>query len=1071
MKLKGKLLSGLLALTTANFMLPPTADGAPPLNIGAPVTVQATPEGLNDNGDGRFVSWNVTNKGYEFKLYDSEFNVIKEFTLNVMVSVGTPTSVTVVKGAEETSSYFLTDRLFNSDDLYEVLFTSGDLYNERGQFLGVLNGNYVYVPDADNIYVGGSNIIEEVEESQVWIDKYNASLPVWLKETMSLIDGTVLHSDFGAPAIGMMADAAGTDVVGGSDGYNWFISPQDYELHNSLTALSNVMPYLFGYLTIDRCNHLIKNLKGQEASATKATILANAYAIRAWSYMALAQRFQFTYYGNESKPCVPLVDEFNTSDLSTTGVERATVRDTYAFILADLDRAIELLGGNSTEAETISPDAPKMMVSIAAAYGLRARANLIMHRYPEAEADARKAIAEFDGRPYMISEIHPGGFTNLNDDSWMWGLRYTENETVGLVNFQSFMSPFCAGYSGVSPRRINMSLFNQIPATDVRRGLFLDENSQSSALAEHQYTVVRMPYVSVKFGAERDLDSWTAIGRPVDYPLMRVEEMYYIVAEALAMNGNTDMARSYLLAFVNEHRDPAYTLSAGITPSQLRDEIWRQRRIEFWGEGLSFYDLMRLAKGVNRIGGGYPERHVYNIAPDDNLLLLRFPSRTTEFVNAALTEANNNPEATPPTVYSEEGEMLPDVDYAYWYDEGNTWNYYGDYIEYTPKPSDLHDGWEMITTSPNGIGTITIHYDPVTGKVEVPLQKIPEFSNDYIADSYTYFNTEEYADASRATKRNGRGYDMKLDLVRFQYEGDVAVHQHRRKVWIGEQPSPIVTTASENPMQTFGYYFTEAETETITVSMSVPEGYKLYLDILPIEESYWENLLKLTPYTGETQISRTLDKGRHALLYMMYDEEGNLRRTGSSELIIAPLRFKDTMEEYGEWTEWKNISGCQYQFGGLINGSLNGDCLIRRNAEYPSLVNIRLLTSTDPLFNGVDRDIIIDLDTSLASIPRQDTGIQLDGYESVYVADSYTFLKSLYYITENKLYDDTLLGLHVIYEVSDGENLNSLEGTELLRLPAPISYILSEEYHSTPATMASEAASLKLNQNIKPTRK
>ena len=61
--------------------------------------------------------------------------------------------------------------------------------SERGQFLGVLNGNYVYVPDADNIYVGGSNIIEVVEESQVWIDKYNASLPTWLKETMSPIDG------------------------------------------------------------------------------------------------------------------------------------------------------------------------------------------------------------------------------------------------------------------------------------------------------------------------------------------------------------------------------------------------------------------------------------------------------------------------------------------------------------------------------------------------------------------------------------------------------------------------------------------------------------------------------------------------------------------------------------------------------------------------------------------------------------------------------------------------------------------------------------------------------------------
>lgn len=50
----------------------------------------------------------------------------------------------------------------------------------------------------------------------------------------------------------------------------------------------------------------------------------------------------------------------------------------------------------------------------------------------------------------------------------------------------------------------------------------------------------------------------------------------------------------------------------------------------------------------------------------------------------------------------------------------------------------------MITTSPNGIGTITIHYDPATGKVEVPLQKIPEFSNDYVADSYTSLKSLYY---------------------------------------------------------------------------------------------------------------------------------------------------------------------------------------------------------------------------------------------------------------------------------------------------------------------------------------
>lgn len=124
------------------------------------------------------------------------------------------------------------------------------------------------------------------------------------------------------------------------------------------------------------------------------------------------------------------------------------------------------------------------------------------------------------------------------------------------------------------------------------------------------------------------------------------------------------------------------------------------------------------------------------------------------------------------------------------------------------------------------------------------------------------------------------------------------------------------------------------------------------------------------------------------------------------------------------------------------------------------------MITTSP--NGIGTITIhYDPATGKVEVPLQ----KIPEFSNDYVADSYTFLKSLYYITENKLYDDTLLGLHVIYEVSDGENLNSLEGTELLLLPAHISYILSEEYHSTPATMASEAASLKLNQNIKPTRK
>lgn len=145
------------------------------------------------------------------------------------------------------------------------------------------------------------------------------------------------------------------------------------------------------------------------------------------------------------------------------------------------------------------------------------------------------------------------------------------------------MSPLAvSGYSSVTSRKINASLFSQMPASDVRRSLFLDGNGQSTALSDNQRPYIRpIPYLGVKFGASRYYDGGTDFDAS-DYPLMRVEEMYYIVAEAMAMAGRVDEARSYLLSFVNEHRDPAYTIPAGVSPAQLRDMIWMQRRIEFW---------------------------------------------------------------------------------------------------------------------------------------------------------------------------------------------------------------------------------------------------------------------------------------------------------------------------------------------------------------------------------------------------------------------------------------------------------------------------------------------------------
>jgi hypothetical protein len=226
-----------------------------------------------------------------------------------------------------------------------------------------------------------------------------------------------------------------------------------------------------------------------------------------------------------------------------------------------------------------------------------------------------------DGRPNARKEA-------LN--SWN-GLYAT---TSGWLRSFSNSAYSCATQTYVC---INTLLWNKIPDTDVRKGWWVDENLESPLLEGLKWPgfddvanaddggdakLPYLPYTNVKFGCNPIA---TDVNEE-DMPLMRVEEMILIQAEAKA-HSDAGTAKSILENFVKTYRDPSYSADAG--GRTLLDEIWFQRRVELWGEGFGVFDNLRLDKPIVRSHGegtsNIADAFRFNLDSQDPWLRMRFP--------------------------------------------------------------------------------------------------------------------------------------------------------------------------------------------------------------------------------------------------------------------------------------------------------------------------------------------------------------------------------------------------------------------------------------------------------------
>lgn len=463
--------------------------------------------------------------------------------------------------------------------------------------------------------------------------------------------GSSRHDDYGYGSLMMLMEHRGQDLVGLDTGYNWY----SYELALDDHDYSWVFTRMFWsqmYSQIYACNQLCKVIDPETTDNELMFYLAQGYGMRAFAYFNLAQMYQFTYVGNESKPCVPILTEANADAASVDGCARATVQEVYDQITLDLNNAISLLEKSSTE----RPD--KRYISAAVAYGLRARVNMVLNKWSEAASDAQQALTLSGATPYSMADVSKPHITNINDNAWLWGVLVEETDRVvtsGIVNWPSHMGSLNYGYASVGAwRMVNKKLYNSIPSTDVRKGWFLDGDGVSASLTATQQAYIAQAgapaYTQVKF-APYGGELGTSVNA-CDVPLMRAEEMHLIIAEAQAMGGDATQAASTLQNFVTTYRDPAYKCIA-TSAEGVRDEVWMQRRIELWGEGHSYFDLQRMKKAIDRRGGGYEAHLVYVVEANDPIRIYLVPESEVQS-NALIDKADNNETAGIPTPVADE---------------------------------------------------------------------------------------------------------------------------------------------------------------------------------------------------------------------------------------------------------------------------------------------------------------------------------------------------------------------------------------------------------------------------------
>lgn len=473
-----------------------------------------------------------------------------------------------------------------------------------------------------------SSCIEETEPTDVATQEQiqqsssaSEALLMAMPASMNTADASIYsskswHVAFGYGAMMYIRDCETGDFGLSATSYShWTAFSHNRYLGQDYLYMQYVWNYY--YEAILSTNNVIGGVDPESATSDQLGALGAGYAFRAMLYLDLARCYEFLPNDKTSNVNADGHDVLNlTVPIVTADMDQESARNNPradreamgAFIEEDLNKAEEYIVNLSGTQNNTLP-------TLACVYGLKARLYMWLEDYANAQKYARLAINNASVSP-MSEDDCLDETTGFNDISkWMWGGSLTSEDDqvqTGIVNRVSWISNQTSfGYTGYATGMyllIDKSMYDRISDTDFRKLEFVAP--EGSALASKVRMIpgltqeladagASLPeYAAVKFRPNEGDFSTYSTGAAAAYPIMRVEEMYFIEAEAAA-HQNVAEGLQLLTSFMAQYRDPNYTTTAS-SVDDVVEEIVFQKRVELWGEGQSFFDIKRLNLSVTR---------------------------------------------------------------------------------------------------------------------------------------------------------------------------------------------------------------------------------------------------------------------------------------------------------------------------------------------------------------------------------------------------------------------------------------------------------------------------------------